>query len=220
MPSLPGSKSNDGGSDSRFFTTQKKGEMHELRMELHSTDRNTKVDAVKKVIASMTVGMMAIFALLGLIFLGRRATKALRAFATSDQPAPRHAPRPKLKKKMQGRGRYDGLETSDDANTADKDDTAAEEVQPAHETAATVDAHSCDAHKDNEPPIVQTDARPMSSVAAAQADFELAPLRISRRAPPLGNRAAAACWSDDEDETPAARARARAERLRSTSVRS
>jgi len=30
--------------------------MHELRMELHSTDRNTKVDAVKKVIASMTVG--------------------------------------------------------------------------------------------------------------------------------------------------------------------
>ena len=29
---------------------------HELRMELHSTDRNIKVDAVKKVIASMTVG--------------------------------------------------------------------------------------------------------------------------------------------------------------------
>jgi len=52
-------KGGDGGgsgSDSRFFTTQKKGEMHELRMELHSTDRNTKVDAVKKVIASMTVG--------------------------------------------------------------------------------------------------------------------------------------------------------------------
>jgi len=46
----------DGGSDSRYFTTQKKGEMHELRMELHSTDRNAKVDAVKKVIASMTVG--------------------------------------------------------------------------------------------------------------------------------------------------------------------
>ncbi|KAL7572740.1 hypothetical protein ACA910_009008 [Epithemia clementina (nom. ined.)] len=42
--------------DSRFFTTQKKGEMHELRMELHSTDRAVKVDAVKKVIASMTVG--------------------------------------------------------------------------------------------------------------------------------------------------------------------
>ena len=30
--------------------------MHELRMELHSTDRTVKVDAVKKVIASMTVG--------------------------------------------------------------------------------------------------------------------------------------------------------------------
>lgn len=30
--------------------------MHELRLELHSTDRNVKVDAVKKVIASMTVG--------------------------------------------------------------------------------------------------------------------------------------------------------------------
>mmetsp|Transcript_27540 Transcript_27540/g.42339 ORF Transcript_27540/g.42339 Transcript_27540/m.42339 type:complete len:893 (-) Transcript_27540:63-2741(-) len=46
----------ESGSDSRFFTTQKKGEMHELRLELHSSDRNTKVDAVKKVIASMTVG--------------------------------------------------------------------------------------------------------------------------------------------------------------------
>jgi len=45
-----------GGQDSRFFTTQKKGEMHELRLELHSTDRTAKVDAVKKVIASMTVG--------------------------------------------------------------------------------------------------------------------------------------------------------------------
>lgn len=50
------SSSGAGGSDSRFFTTQKKGEMHELRMELHSTDRTIKVDAVKKVIASMTVG--------------------------------------------------------------------------------------------------------------------------------------------------------------------
>mmetsp|Transcript_3675 Transcript_3675/g.4983 ORF Transcript_3675/g.4983 Transcript_3675/m.4983 type:complete len:918 (-) Transcript_3675:226-2979(-) len=49
-------KGDSGGSDSRFFTTQKKGEMHELRMELHSTDRTAKVDAVKKVIASMTVG--------------------------------------------------------------------------------------------------------------------------------------------------------------------
>ena len=54
-PRMPTGK-DSGGSDSRFFTTQKKGEMHELRLELHSTDRNTKVDAVKKVIASMTVG--------------------------------------------------------------------------------------------------------------------------------------------------------------------
>eukprot|EP00536_Pseudo-nitzschia_multiseries_P008364 jgi/Psemu1/66488/estExt_Genemark1.C_2110019 len=45
-----------GTNDSRFFTTQKKGEMHELRMELHATEKNVKVDAVKKVIASMTVG--------------------------------------------------------------------------------------------------------------------------------------------------------------------
>lgn len=42
--------------DSRFFSTQKKGEMHDLRQELHSPDRAVKVDAVKKVIASMTVG--------------------------------------------------------------------------------------------------------------------------------------------------------------------
>jgi len=48
--------SGGSGSDSRYFTTQKKGEMHELKVELHSTDRNVKVDAVKKVIASMTVG--------------------------------------------------------------------------------------------------------------------------------------------------------------------
>jgi AP-1 complex subunit beta-1 len=54
MPSK--SKGSAGGSDSRFFTTQKKGEMHELRQELHSSDRSVKVDAVKKVIANMTVG--------------------------------------------------------------------------------------------------------------------------------------------------------------------
>lgn len=56
LNSLSRISKNDSGSDSRFFTTQRKGEMHELRMELHSTDRNIKVDAVKKVIASMTVG--------------------------------------------------------------------------------------------------------------------------------------------------------------------
>jgi AP-1 complex subunit beta-1 len=51
-------KDGAGGNsnDSRFFTTQKKGEMHELRMELHATEKQVKVDAVKKVIASMTVG--------------------------------------------------------------------------------------------------------------------------------------------------------------------
>lgn len=46
--------------DGRFFTTQKKGEMHELRMELHSTDRTVKVDAVKKTIASMTLGQLEV----------------------------------------------------------------------------------------------------------------------------------------------------------------
>ncbi|KAL7462378.1 hypothetical protein ACHAXS_002756 [Conticribra weissflogii] len=56
MAPKDGGPSSGGGSDSRFFTTQKKGEMHELRLELHSTDRSIKVDAVKKVIASMTVG--------------------------------------------------------------------------------------------------------------------------------------------------------------------
>lgn len=56
IPGVGGGGGGGGGSDSRFFTTQKKGEMHELRLELHSTDRTTKVDAVKKVIASMTVG--------------------------------------------------------------------------------------------------------------------------------------------------------------------
>lgn len=45
-----------GGSDSRFFTTTKKGETHELREELNSPNRDKKKDAVKKVIANMTVG--------------------------------------------------------------------------------------------------------------------------------------------------------------------
>ena len=49
-------KSKDNSNDSRFFTTQKKGELHELRLELHATEKHVKVDAVKKVIASMTVG--------------------------------------------------------------------------------------------------------------------------------------------------------------------
>jgi AP-1 complex subunit beta-1 len=45
-----------GGSDSKFFTTTKKGENHELRQELTSQNANKKKDAVKKVIANMTVG--------------------------------------------------------------------------------------------------------------------------------------------------------------------
>lgn len=44
------------GSDSKFFTTTKKGETHELRLELQSPNRDKKKDAVKKVIANMTVG--------------------------------------------------------------------------------------------------------------------------------------------------------------------
>jgi len=44
------------GSDSKFFTTNRKGENHELREELRSATRERKKDAVKKVIANMTVG--------------------------------------------------------------------------------------------------------------------------------------------------------------------
>jgi AP-1 complex subunit beta-1 len=44
------------GSDSKFFTTNRKGENHELREELKSSQRDKKRDAVKKVIANMTIG--------------------------------------------------------------------------------------------------------------------------------------------------------------------
>ena len=47
---------NPTGKDSRFFTTSRKGENHELREELRSPVRDRKKDAVKKVIANMTVG--------------------------------------------------------------------------------------------------------------------------------------------------------------------
>ncbi|KAI7902278.1 adaptin N terminal region-domain-containing protein [Cokeromyces recurvatus] len=40
----------------RFFTTNKKGEIYELKKQLNSEYRQTRSDAVKKVIASMTVG--------------------------------------------------------------------------------------------------------------------------------------------------------------------
>lgn len=42
------------GRDAKFFTTTKKGEIHELRGELMSKEKKT--EAVKKIIAAMTVG--------------------------------------------------------------------------------------------------------------------------------------------------------------------
>jgi AP-1 complex subunit beta-1 len=44
------------GADSKFFNTRGKGDNHELRKELRSPNRDKKRDAVKKVIANMTVG--------------------------------------------------------------------------------------------------------------------------------------------------------------------
>lgn len=44
------------GHDSKYFSTTKKGEIHELREELRSQSKDKKKDAVKKVIAAMTVG--------------------------------------------------------------------------------------------------------------------------------------------------------------------
>lgn len=71
MPSA-GVKDKGAGGDGRFFSTTKKGaclfgvcdnmaaclpgETQELRAELQSGQREKKVDAVKKVIANMTVG--------------------------------------------------------------------------------------------------------------------------------------------------------------------
>jgi AP-1 complex subunit beta-1 len=43
-------------SDSKYFQTQKKGEIHELKEELNSQKEDKKKEAVKKVIAFMTVG--------------------------------------------------------------------------------------------------------------------------------------------------------------------
>ncbi|CAC5413441.1 unnamed protein product [Mytilus coruscus] len=43
-------------TDSKYFTTTKKGEIFELKSELQSEKREKKKEAVKKVIASMTVG--------------------------------------------------------------------------------------------------------------------------------------------------------------------
>ena len=43
-------------TDSKYFTTTKKGEIFELKSELNSDKKERKREAVKKVIASMTVG--------------------------------------------------------------------------------------------------------------------------------------------------------------------
>jgi len=43
-------------SDGKFFSTTKKGEIHELKEELRTLDRGKRKGAVKKVIAAMTVG--------------------------------------------------------------------------------------------------------------------------------------------------------------------
>lgn len=43
-------------TDSKYFTTTKKGEIFELKAELNSEKKDRKREAVKKVIASMTVG--------------------------------------------------------------------------------------------------------------------------------------------------------------------
>ena len=43
-------------TDARYFATQKKGEIFELKADLNSDKKEKKKEAVKKVIASMTVG--------------------------------------------------------------------------------------------------------------------------------------------------------------------
>ncbi|XP_022095731.1 AP-2 complex subunit beta-like isoform X2 [Acanthaster planci] len=43
-------------TDSKYFTTTKKGEIYELKADLNSDKKEKKKEAVKKVIASMTVG--------------------------------------------------------------------------------------------------------------------------------------------------------------------
>eukprot|EP00292_Cryptomonas_paramecium_P003004 CAMPEP_0113683024 /NCGR_PEP_ID=MMETSP0038_2-20120614/13037_1 /TAXON_ID=2898 /ORGANISM="Cryptomonas paramecium" /LENGTH=612 /DNA_ID=CAMNT_0000602255 /DNA_START=44 /DNA_END=1879 /DNA_ORIENTATION=+ /assembly_acc=CAM_ASM_000170 len=43
-------------SDAKYFHTTKRGEIHELKEELHQLDKSKKKEAVKKVIAAMTVG--------------------------------------------------------------------------------------------------------------------------------------------------------------------
>ncbi|GBG29232.1 AP-1 complex subunit beta [Hondaea fermentalgiana] len=54
MMSLAGLRK--GGGDSKYFSTTKKGEMHELKEELNDQKADRRKEAVKKVIAAMTVG--------------------------------------------------------------------------------------------------------------------------------------------------------------------
>uniref|UniRef100_A0A8C0Q4I9 Adaptor related protein complex 2 subunit beta 1 n=2 Tax=Canis lupus familiaris TaxID=9615 RepID=A0A8C0Q4I9_CANLF len=43
-------------TDSKYFTTNKKGEIFELKAELNNEKKEKRKEAVKKVIAAMTVG--------------------------------------------------------------------------------------------------------------------------------------------------------------------
>merc|ERR1719163_1494842 len=43
-------------NDGKYFQTTKRGEIHELKEELYNQDKAKQKDAVKKVIAAMTVG--------------------------------------------------------------------------------------------------------------------------------------------------------------------
>mmetsp|Transcript_28691 Transcript_28691/g.80199 ORF Transcript_28691/g.80199 Transcript_28691/m.80199 type:complete len:944 (+) Transcript_28691:130-2961(+) len=56
MSSGKGSAGPTSSGDSRFFAPSKKGEVHELRTELESGKEERQVNALKKVIAGMTVG--------------------------------------------------------------------------------------------------------------------------------------------------------------------
>lgn len=64
-----------GGTDSKFFTTNRKGENHELREELRSPQRDRKRDAVKKVCkfcSAFTILQPVLIQLVYAIFTGHR----------------------------------------------------------------------------------------------------------------------------------------------------
>lgn len=54
LPNFGGTSTS--GNDSKYFQTTKKGEIHELKEELNNAKMEKKKEAVKKVIAAMTVG--------------------------------------------------------------------------------------------------------------------------------------------------------------------